>query len=693
MCAILELGDKMSWQFTPYSLFMLLSGISCVITGLIASRRLTTPGSMSLMLLMAATAEMAFGYAVEYAIVGEAAKIFISKIEYLGMVGLPVFFLLFALEYTRQDKWLTKFWRAILWIIPLTTVLLAFTNEYHSLIWTSFTPAPGNMLVYGHGLWFWLYTAYAYILLLTGTIALIRAVVQFPASYRRQLYFIVAAALFPWFGSIIYLLGYGPAPGVDLMPVSMTLSGILLIYGMLRYQILDVVPIARYMLIENINDGILVLDANNRILDVNPAAETILGIQAGNSIGKHANTALKPWVKFLQPDQENKSSHQEIGTGDISTRKYLDLTLSPILDRNRKNVGQLAVFRDTTQRRQTEQALAKSNEELNILNRISLAITSGIEMEQVIKTLHEQCSQVASVDIFYVALYNETASLIQIPLFYERGHFQSGPSRDIRDRPGVLGKVISERKTIYLKDNLKPETRPLQANPGNDKPARSYLGIPLLLRDRVIGVISMQSYQPAAYSDVAIRFLERIAIQAAIALENARLYAEVQRMAIVDELTGIYNYRGLLELGNRELERARRFNRPLSVLFFDVDDFREFNNTYSHSVGNIVLKYVTECCQSVLRSVDILTRFGGDEFVALLPETDLENAAAVAHRMVENFAVSKVSTPSGNLSITVSIGVAELTQDTPDLTSLIDRANQAEHAAKQSQKGVVAVAH
>ncbi|MDP3186338.1 MAG: GAF domain-containing protein, partial [Anaerolineales bacterium] len=192
--------------------------------------------------------------------------------------------------------------------------------------------------------------------------------------------------------------------------------------------------------------------------------------------------------------------------------------------------------------------LEKSNrqaEQLGIINRFSLAITSALNMDHVLKTLHEQCQQVAPCDVFYVALYDEASSLIHIPLFYENGQYHAGPSRDIHDRPGNIGAVIQARRTLYLSDSSRMDTRPYkQSTAALLRPTRSYVGIPLTLRERVIGVMSVQSYQPKAYNEDDIHILELIALQAAIAVENARLYAEEQRLAIFDELTGVYNYRG-----------------------------------------------------------------------------------------------------------------------------------------------------
>jgi diguanylate cyclase (GGDEF)-like protein len=200
--------------------------------------------------------------------------------------------------------------------------------------------------------------------------------------------------------------------------------------------------------------------------------------------------------------------------------------------------------------------------------------------------------------------------------------------------------------------------------------------------------MSIQSDRPAAYRDDQVHLLERIAVHAAIAIENARLYAEVQRLAIIDELTRIYNYRGLVELGSREVEHARRFNHPLCALFFDIDGFRQFNNQYSHVTGNIVLRTIAQSMQKTLRAVDVFARYGGDEFVILLPETNLEGARFTAERIQKSVAATKIPTQYGELSVTISLGVALLTDDLRDLAELIDRASRAEHVAKDGRQGV-----
>ena len=329
-------------------------------------------------------------------------------------------------------------------------------------------------------------------------------------------------------------------------------------------------------------------------------------------------------------------------------------------------------------------------ERLAMLNRIGVAITNGLDMETVLRTLLEQCQMVATVDCFYVSLYDQTNELVTIPFYYENGQFSSGQSRDIQQNPGLTGEVIRSRQTLYLDDAFDSEyptpTRMLRVG---GKEARSYIGLPLILRDKVIGVLSIQSYKPDAYTGQQIQIMEMIAIQAAIAIENARLYSEVQRLSIVDELTGVYNYRGLLELGSREVERARRFRRPLSAFFFDIDNFRDFNNKYSHAIGNLVLRAVAQRSRTIVRAVDLVARYGGEEFVILLPEVSLSAASQIAERLRVDIERHRVNTNRGELGVTVSIGVAELGDGVINLAALMDRANQAEHTAKETGKNRV----
>jgi diguanylate cyclase (GGDEF)-like protein/PAS domain S-box-containing protein len=655
-----------------------------------------TPGGSKLGLLMFAVTEWALASGLEAAVVGIPYKIFWSKLEYLGAVSAPILFLLFVLEYSQKTRWLKPVYLVLISIVPIIGFIVTAT-EWHGLIWTSFTPnlTQPNILMYGHGIGYYFLIAYDYLIISTGIIILLEVWLHAKQPYRHQIGTLLLGSLFPFVGGIIYILVPDFLPGLDLTPVSFSLTGLVIAFGILRFQLFDLTSIPRDVLIENMDDGILVLDAQNRVVDINSVAQSFLGASAQDSLGQPITKVFKFWSGIAKRLQDNDDKAETEFRWGTNPPRDIHLYISPINGQRKQLTGRLLILRDVSKRHQTEAELAHNIEELGIINQISLAVTSGLDMEHVLKTLHEQCSQLVPIDIFYVALYDETNSLIHVPLFYESGHYQAGSSRDINDRPGTIGIVIRSRKTLYINNTktFKPDTRPHQLSVSKpNKTARSYIGIPLTLRERVIGVMSIQNYRVDAYTEDHIRILERIAIQAAIAIENARLYAEVQRLAIIDELTGLYNYRGLQELGSREVERAHRFSHPLSVLFFDIDDFRNFNNTYDHSTGNIILRAVSEHCRSIFRTVDVLARYGGDEFVALLPETDLASAEGVARRMVEEIAADKIVTRFGELGVTISVGVTALSEERQNLSALIDRANHAEHQAKQGQKGIVVVA-
>jgi diguanylate cyclase (GGDEF)-like protein len=178
--------------------------------------------------------------------------------------------------------------------------------------------------------------------------------------------------------------------------------------------------------------------------------------------------------------------------------------------------------------------------------------------------------------------------------------------------------------------------------------------------------------------------LSIFASQVATAIQNARLMAEVHRLAIMDEGTGIFNRRHFFQLAEQEFSRARRYKHSLSAIIVDVDEFKAFNDHYGHIIGDLVLRQVAQTLKNTLREGDILGRYGGEEFSILLPSADAESARKVADRLCEQVAIAGVATEHGTLAVSVSIGVAELKPEMSTLLTLVDIADQAMYCAKQA---------
>ena len=258
--------------------------------------------------------------------------------------------------------------------------------------------------------------------------------------------------------------------------------------------------------------------------------------------------------------------------------------------------------------------------------------------------------------------------------------------------------VISARQPLFLTD-VEPNISPFFPGPQQPlvreivrlvqvTPATRIICLPLIAEDHVLGFLALWGEGLEAGDLPAASIFGS---QVAIALENARLYSKVQQMAITDELTGFYNRRGLFEFGRREVERSARFNRPLCAVMLDIDHFKQVNDRFGHPLGDQVLHGLAERCRSHVREIDIFGRYGGEEFVLLLPENDIAMAYVVAERLRQVVAEMPLETDQGEISITISLGVTAATQDTKDLPSLIERADQALYLAKHSGRNRVAV--
>jgi signal transduction histidine kinase/putative methionine-R-sulfoxide reductase with GAF domain len=188
------------------------------------------------------------------------------------------------------------------------------------------------------------------------------------------------------------------------------------------------------------------------------------------------------------------------------------------------------------------EAARRRAEQMTTLNLIGLAITSGLDMERILRTLDDQCKRLAVVDLFYVALYDQETGLIHFPVIRKGDEYRHVSPNDMQTQPGLTGYVIQSGQTLYLRDTLDPSATLLtqQINIGGEL-TRSYLGVPLIFGDKVIGVLSIQSYQPNAYSPDDVRLLETIAPQTAVAIENARLFEQARQharhMALLNDIT------------------------------------------------------------------------------------------------------------------------------------------------------------
>jgi len=257
----------------------------------------------------------------------------------------------------------------------------------------------------------------------------------------------------------------------------------------------------------------------------------------------------------------------------------------------------------------------------------------------------------------------------------------------IKPGEGIAGWVFKEDKPLLIKEGAK-DLR-FKKFEEIEVELKSIISVPLKIKNQVIGVINADNKREGdVFNTDDLQLLSAFANQAAIAIQNAQLHQEIKGLSITDGLTDLYNFRYLQERLEEETKRAQRFRRPLALIMADIDHFKEFNDTYGHPEGNKVLKVLANILKANVREIDIVGRYGGEEFIIILPEADREEAQRIAERIrikVEeyNFQNKEDHLNNPNRKITLSLGVTSCFQESISPQNLIYKVDQALYQAKR----------
>lgn len=356
---------------TFYTIPLLVAAaMSATLAGLAWQRRHVV-GAMPFAALMVAVTVWTLMYALELESATLRTKLLWVKAQYPGIVFVPVAWLAFSLEYTGRERWVTPRRLALLAIVPLITLALVWTNAAHGLMARSarLVARGGDlMLDFSRGPAFWLHVAYSYGLILLGTFLLLRYTTQSSPAYRKQTRALVIAALFPWLGNILYVFNVGPFSHVDVSSLAFTLTGVAVFWALFRFRFLELVPVARNAVIENMEDGLLVMDARGRVADINPAAGRVLGVDEAEVVGQPASEVFSAWPEVVAKLEPFSEGSAEIVIRDAEDRRFYELRISPLRRDRNGFLGGLISMRDVTDRKRVEEALHRRALELEARN-------------------------------------------------------------------------------------------------------------------------------------------------------------------------------------------------------------------------------------------------------------------------------------------------------------------------------------
>ena len=521
-----------------YSTLLMVSAFASAVTMVIIWSRRNVTGAVSLGCLMLATTVWSGTYALHWTNLYRPCPFFWLDLTYLGVVTVPVAFLAFALEYTNRRQLLNKVTISLFAIEPVITIILLWTDPWHGLFFAGKrTETTGSIL--DGGPWFWTHCIYSYSLVMIGYILLIQAYIRSPRLYRAQTRMVLLGAAITWVSNLLGLLKLHPWPNLDLTPITFTLAGMAITLALFRYRLLDIVPVARDALVENMSDGILVLDAKNRVVDVNPAVQDLMQTRASSAIGKKAEELLAAWPELAGRHWDTSEGKEEIMvTGEHN--RYFDLLITPLKDQNGLLNGRLIVLRDVTGRKEAEMAVLRANEKLQ--------------------------RQLVEIEALQSKLY-----------------------------------------------------------------------------------------------DLAIR----------------------------DPLTRLFNRRYLEETLERELLKAGREKKPVSLMMIDIDHFKKFNDQYGHKAGDLILENLGRLLLRFSRGGDVACRYGGEEFLVVLPGATLQAAWERAWELCRTFESTRVKYKDFKLKATISLGIASFPDHGRTGEEIISVADNALYRAKEAGRNQV----
>jgi PAS domain S-box-containing protein len=374
----------MQFQATPYVLPLLLASAFSAWIAFYAWRRRTAGSAIWLALLSLTVTEWLWFYALQIAGTNLQTKLLFAEIKYIGVAITPLIWLFFALSYANLSTLLT--WRkmAPLSLVPLLTSLIAITTGWHGWFWSQpqLTYATGfSDFSVTYGLWYWVHVLYSYLLILAGTLLVFRTLRHRQGLHRRQALALIISVLTPWLGNILYFSGFNPIPALDLTPFAFTISAGFMTWAILGFRLVDLTPVARDLVVDEMKDGMLVLDTQGQIVDMNLAAGRMLGRPASQMIGKLAAQAFDRWPELVERYGPVTEALNEISVGAGESLRWFELQISPLHDQRRRFLGRVVILRDITARKETEQALSIALHEAQASDRLKSQLLARVSHE------------------------------------------------------------------------------------------------------------------------------------------------------------------------------------------------------------------------------------------------------------------------------------------------------------------------
>ena len=335
---------------------------------------------------------------------------------------------------------------------------------------------------------------------------------------------------------------------------------------------------------------------------------------------------------------------------------------------------------------------ARQTQELHIFHDVAKALTSSLDLDSILQTIMEKMAEYFRPDTWSLLMVDEA----KMELYFAIAVGSAAEAlKNVRLKvgEGIAGHVAKYGEKLVVPDVRADKRFAKRIDQVTQMETQSIICVPLRSKLRVLGVIQLVNVDMAHFSHEEEFFLQALCDYAAIAIENARSVEKIQELTITDDCTGLYNARHLYKTLEQEVYRSARFGYEFSVLFIDLDHFKQVNDTHGHLIGSKLLAEIGYLIKAQLRLIDFAFRYGGDEFVVLLPQTSKDSALVVARRLRDSLRGSCFCKEEGlNLNVRASMGLATYPHDAKTPHDVIRQADEMMYMVKNSTRDNIGIA-
>ena len=603
-----------------------------------------------------------------------------------SMFFAPAWFVL-AVEYTGFGGHLTRrqmqVGLALILVIPVVAALFEIKGHYLNLYTISHEINLSSALplyLADDGPLHWVYLIYTLSLAIMACLILVIDMVVQEIQWRNT-FSLLSGILLPFLTNLIYSLGLFPTRDFDPTPLAFLLTGGLYLLAVTQFRLFKVVPIARDALIEHMGDPAIAVDMHNNLVDYNNAAKQAAGLSV-KQVGKPISGLPEPWANCMQSLAQAESI-QEISLEIDGGARCFEVKKSQIQDQRKRRLGYLYIFHDISERKLVEEIL-------QLRLRLNEFATSH-SLDELMTRALDEIGMITNSPIGFYHLVSPDQKTVLLQAWSTRALTEyctiQGANQHYRiDEAGVWVDCVYQRQPVIHNDYASLAHR--KGLPEGHAVLIRELVVPIIRDGLVVAILGLGN-KASDYNQTDVDLVAYIAELVWVIVERKRaeeeilaLQAQLREQAIRDPLTNLYNRRILGETIQRELARAERAGQALSFVVLDIDHFKKVNDHFGHAVGDQVLQILAKVLTSRAREGDFVYRSGGEEFLALLPDTPPELAWQAAERWRLEFSQAVALPLVDGVSITISCGVATYPHHGLDAETLLNAADKALYQAK-----------